>query len=255
MLGGGSLAQERTPTGTAHVEDEDTVIELRQYTLRGGQRDTLITLFEQRFVEPQNAVGAHVIGTFRDLDDPDRFVWIRGFRDMNARPQALSAFYGGPVWLAHRAAANAMMVDSDNVLLLRPSEPGPLFAPQRAGIQGNGSIITATIFYLSGVEAAAFVRFFEQAILPRIEAAGAKSIAQLVSEEVPNNFSRLPIRERDRVFLWFARWPNIAAEEAFAARMSAVTGWRDAAPESVLPALMRKPERLRLAPTPRSALR
>ena len=57
----------------------DQVFELRQYTLRKGQRDTLIALFEQRFVEPQEALGAHVVGMFCDLDDSDRFVWLRGF--------------------------------------------------------------------------------------------------------------------------------------------------------------------------------
>ena len=68
---------------------EDSVFELRQYTLYGGRRNTLISLFEKNFIESQDVVGAHVIGTFRDLDDPDRFVWIRGFRDMSTRQHAL----------------------------------------------------------------------------------------------------------------------------------------------------------------------
>src|SRR5438270_9464303 len=99
--------------------NDDSLFELRQYTLYGGKRDTLISLFEANFIESQEAVGAHIIGTFRDLDDPDRFVWIRGFRDMDARRQALEAFYqGSPAWIAHKKEANACMVDSDNVLLL-----------------------------------------------------------------------------------------------------------------------------------------
>src|SRR5215472_5407423 len=88
--------------------DENTVIELRQYTLYGGRRDTLISLFERNFIESQESVGAHVIGTFRDLDDPDRFVWLRGFRDMSARQEALEEFYGrNPMWIAHKREANA----------------------------------------------------------------------------------------------------------------------------------------------------
>src|SRR5579871_1807514 len=71
----------------------EQVFELRQYTLRRGQRDTLISLFEKNYLDPQNELGAHVIGTFRDWDDPDRFVWIRGFRDMDSRLKALSSFY------------------------------------------------------------------------------------------------------------------------------------------------------------------
>ena len=40
-----------------------------------------------------------VIGQFRDLDNPDSFVWLRGFADMEARKRALTGFYSGPVWL------------------------------------------------------------------------------------------------------------------------------------------------------------
>ena len=52
-----------------------------------------------------------VLGRFRDVDDLDRFVWLRGFRDMSARAQGLGAFYGGPVWRRHRDVANATMVE------------------------------------------------------------------------------------------------------------------------------------------------
>ena len=87
------------------------VVELRQYTLHPGQRDTLIDLFDREFVESQEALGARIIGQFRDLDHPNRFVWLRGFQDMPTRREALQAFYSGPVWKAHSAAANATMLD------------------------------------------------------------------------------------------------------------------------------------------------
>src|SRR5215203_6505977 len=96
------------------------IVELRQYTLHPGKRDVLIELFDREFVETQEAVGMSIIGQFRDLDDPDRFVWLRGFDDMPRRAQALGCFYGGPVWKAHKDQANATMIDSDDVLLLRP---------------------------------------------------------------------------------------------------------------------------------------
>ena len=99
------------------------IAELRQYTLHPGKRDILIDLFDREFVETQEAVGIKVIGQFRDLDRADRFVWLRGFRNMTSRAKALTDFYSGPVWKAHREAANATMIDSDNVLLLRPAVP------------------------------------------------------------------------------------------------------------------------------------
>ena len=88
------------------------VFELRRYTLHPGTRDTLIELFDREFVETQEVLGMRVLGTFRDLDDPDQFVWLRGFASMATRAPALEAFYTGPVWHAHRAAANATMIDS-----------------------------------------------------------------------------------------------------------------------------------------------
>src|SRR5438034_9490808 len=104
------------------------VVELRRYTLRPGARETLIELFDRELVETQEGAGMAVIGQFRDLDEPDRFVWLRGFPDMDARARALAAFYGGPVWKEHGRAANATMVDSDDVLLLSPARPGSGFA-------------------------------------------------------------------------------------------------------------------------------
>jgi hypothetical protein len=249
----GAAALALSPAYGERSMAEDGVLELRQYTLYGGKRDTLITLFEKSFIEPQNALGAHVLGTFRDLDDPDRFVWIRGFRDMSVRPQALGAFYGGPVWQANRAAANATMADSDNVLLLRPVAAGQ-GVPEHATTGVRGGVYGVTIHYLGGVDTGQFVEFFDRAVLPLLTAAGVHPIARLVTEEQPNNFPRLPVREHDRAFVWIARWPSLRDHDAFLARARTWSGWRDAAPASVLPALMQKPERLRLMPTARSQM-
>jgi hypothetical protein len=234
---------------------DNSVFELRQYTLYGGQRDTLISLFEKNFVEPQEAVGAHVIGTFRDIDDPDRFVWIRGFRDMPARQQSLQDFYGSsPAWIAHKKEANATMIDSDNILLLRTLSSQSKFPRTIANASVSNAVYGVTIYYLGGVDTVQFADFFDHTVLPHLNALGAHPMATFATNEVPNNFPRLPVREHDRVFLWIARWSSIADYESFSAQMRAWSGWRDAVPETVLPALMRKPEQLRLTPTTRSML-
>ena len=249
-----SLALSAPTLAATESAAEDTVFELRQYTLFGGKRDTLITLFEKNFIDSQDAVGSHVIGTFRDLDDPDRFVWLRGFRDMQARQQALDAFYGhSPAWLAHKKEANVTMVDSDNVLLLRPASSPPDFASNEHASNSH-AIYGVTIYYLGGVDEAQFGNFFEQAIVPRLTAAGVRPVANLMTDEGPNNYPRLPVRERDRVFLWIARWPTEKDYASFAEQMRNWSGWRDKAPEAVLPAVMRKPEHLRLKPTEHSPL-
>ena len=73
------------------------IVELRQYTLVPGQRDVLVELFDREFVESQEALGMRILGTFRDLDRDDRFVWLRAFDDMATRLAGLTAFYSGAV--------------------------------------------------------------------------------------------------------------------------------------------------------------
>ena len=99
------------------------IIELRQYTLHPSTRETLVRVFEEHFIEAQERYGMRILGQFRDLADPDRFVWVRDFPDMEARTRALEGFYSGPVWKEHSPVANATMIDHTNVLLLRPAGP------------------------------------------------------------------------------------------------------------------------------------
>lgn len=220
------------------------VFELRQYTLKGGTRAAFTSLFGREFVTTQDAVGAHVRAVFCDLDDPDRFVWMRGFADMDARKAALEAFYFGPVWKAHRTEANAMIVDSDNVLLLKPLTGA--IGPRTLGAKG---IVRIAIHRLRGVDPDAFATFFATVMTPGIAHAGGFVVATLTTEAAANTFPRLPVREHDPVFLWIAHFPDEAAERAFTRRWNALQGWRDGITDTLLSALMQKPEVLRLAPT------
>jgi quinol monooxygenase YgiN len=227
------------------------VVELRRYALHPGARETLIELFDREFVETQEAVGMWVLGQFRDLDDPDVFVFVRGFRDMPARRAALEAFYGGPVWARHADAANATMVNSDNVLLLRPAHVSPVFTldPNRRPAPGADAIpsgmVAATICSLRG-SADAFPAFFGRELEPALRDAGADIVASLATEHAPNNFPRLPIREGVEVFVWLSRFPDEAAHARHTAQLDlsrAVADWTDTPPET-----------WRLTPTSRSLL-
>jgi hypothetical protein len=65
-----------------HSQTCSPMMDLRQYTLYPGTRDAFVELFDRQFVETQEAVGMRIIGQFRDIGDPNRFVWMRGFQDM-----------------------------------------------------------------------------------------------------------------------------------------------------------------------------
>jgi hypothetical protein len=238
------------------------VVELRQYTLKPGMRDVLIDLFEQEFVESQEVTGMTVIiGQFRDMDNPDRFVWLRGFADMPTRAQTLQEFYGGPIWKANREAANATMIDSDNVLLLRPARPASGFSLENAKRPPRGAreippgLVVATIYYLDASAGADFVDFFEDALKPALMEAGASILAYFVTENHPNTFPALPVRENENVFVWFSRFSDRAAYERHAAALASSPRWNNEIAKELARRLKEHPEVLKLSPTARSQLR
>jgi hypothetical protein len=238
------------------------VVELRRYTLKPGMRDVLIDLFEQEFIESQEVTGMIVvIGQFRDMDNPDRFVWLRGFTDMPTRAQALQEFYSGPVWKAHREAANATMIDSDNVLLLRPARLASGFSLENARRPPPGSreisktLVVATIYYLDASAEADFVDFFECTITPALTEVGASILAYFVTENHPNTFPALPVRENVNIFVWFSHFSDESAYEHHVAALASSTRWSNEIAQELAGRLKGTPEVLKLSPTARSQLR
>jgi hypothetical protein len=232
------------------------IVELRRYTLHPGQRDVLIDLFEREFLEGQEATGMTVIGQFCDLDAPDQFVWLRGFPDMPSRAASLQAFYGGPVWQANRAAANATMIDSDDVLLLRPARPELGFLlgpgrPPRGSPEAPGGILVATTWHLRPAAEAGFMTVFDTVLVSMLHEAGMPILAIFVSEHSDNTFPALPVRADARVFVWFSRFPDRATYERHAATLAGMPGFAAA----LRPYLARAPEVALLSPTARSRLR
>jgi hypothetical protein len=65
----------------------DRVVGLRQYTLVPDRRDELIELFDRELIETQEKCGMRILGQFRDLDEPDQFVWLRSFVDLPLQPR------------------------------------------------------------------------------------------------------------------------------------------------------------------------
>jgi hypothetical protein len=221
------------------------VIELRQYTLKPGQRDVLIDLFDRHFVESQESAGMTVIGQFGDRQRPDRFVWMRGFPDMPGRHRALDRFYNGPVWAAHRRSANDTMLDSDDVLLLRPARPDTAFVleERRAGDSAAG-VLTA-IYQLSKPADESVVSKFEAQVRARLRSRGVDVRGVFVTETAPNTFTRLPVREGEHVLVWVGTFERARTSPA----------WLDTiAGASQLEGTVGRPTLLDLEPTSRSLL-
>jgi hypothetical protein len=228
------------------------VLELRQYTLHPGRRDELIELFDREFVESQEAVGAQVLGQFRDRDDGDRFVWLRGFADMPTRGRALAAFYGGPVWREHSAKANVTMIDSDDVLLLRPVAGLDLTGRTRGG---PTTLVTVTLYHLPAGGEDAFLDLFASEVEPMLTATGASPLAVLRTLRAENNFPALPFRENENVVAWIASFPGPEELREHVRRLGRETRWIHGTLPTLTKHLARPPEQLQLSPTERSLLR
>jgi hypothetical protein len=151
------------------------------------------------------------------------------------------------------------MIDSDNVLLLRPASPASGFELEHARRAEPGStaqregILVATIYHLGKTAGADFANFFEREIQPHVTKAGASVLASFLTETHPNTFPRLPVRENANVFVWFSRFPDREAYEKYA--VAADASMRQRGVRTKLAELTQgSPEVLLLSPTPRSLL-
>jgi hypothetical protein len=230
-----------------------TIVELRRYTLHPGRRDTLIALFERVFIEPQETTGMRVVGHFRDLDNPDLFVWLRDFATMQTRKDALAAFYGSAIWKEHRSDANATMADSDNVLLLRPARPSSGFSPRLTrrpplGEQPPTRVYLCVVNMLQMPARKETIEAFERDASTTLAQQGGRLCAYFVTEQSANDYPALPVREGENAFVWMAEFPDMEHTQALKDG-----GWRAIGP--LAPSHALSTEIHRLAPAARSLLR
>jgi hypothetical protein len=238
----------------AHLKDF-AVIELRRYTIKPGEREHFAQYFESYFPEAFQQLGAMVFGQFLERDKDNMFFWLRGFHDMDARATINSAFYYGPLWNEHRTTMNDRLIDSDDVLLLRPLNAGhavPVFPTVDPidELSGPRGVAVAQIFAVKPNEVEALAQRAEP-LFARYRAAGARELGVFVTLDAKNNFPQLPVREDGPYLVWMGLYKDDAALR------SKLTGLADEASRSLVASglLREKPEFVVLDPTARSRLR
>lgn len=231
------------------------VVELRRYTTRAGERERFASYFETFFPEAFEQLGAIVAGSFFERGDARGFTWVRGFHDLDARAVVCGAFYYGPLWKEHRQKVNDLLIDSDNVLLLRALAPErgvavlPAVDPVSESDGAHGTVV-AQIFTVQPGALEAFVPAAE-AVFSRYRDAGAREAGVLVTLDVPNNFPQHAIRSDGPHLVWL----GILEDEA-ALEQSFLPLVERAQPALTATNLVRHPpELLILDPTRRSRMR
>lgn len=244
-----------TPVETVSHLSDYQVVELRRYTTAPGQRARFAAYFDAYFPEAFEQLGAMVFGQFLERGHPDHFTWLRGYKDMSARPIVDAQFYYGPVWHERRAKVNAILPDSDNVLLLRPLQPdtGVPVLPPVDPVDDAGRPRGIVVAQILPVRADAMAEATAQAqkAFGAYRQDGVRDAGTLVSLDAPNNFPQLPIRTDGPFIVWLGVVRDNAAlsnvlEPAMrrAAAAMAAGDWLRAAPEVLV-----------MDPTPRSRLR
>lgn len=173
------------------------VLELRNYLLKPNKVERFQTLFNDQFVGPMNDLGGYTVGQFTMEDEKDRFVWMRGFENMRTRVKFLNDFYfGSPAWKKYRAEENGMIINSDNVYLLRPlAESGMLNDLGSVGLKDieKKRTIVVVDFYVCNSSLEQVIELFKRKYLPHLKASGVLDTSLWVSEMTENDFPQLPV--------------------------------------------------------------
>jgi len=99
------------------AQDETMIVEVRSYRITPGKRDEFIEFFETRSIEALQSHGMKVVGPMIDLENPNKFVFLRGFPTMEDLHRMKDEFYGGKLWKEELEQIAMPMIESYDVIL------------------------------------------------------------------------------------------------------------------------------------------
>ncbi|HEV7644418.1 MAG TPA: NIPSNAP family protein [Pyrinomonadaceae bacterium] len=102
------------------------IVEVRSYRIKPGRREEFIEFFEKRSIPALRSYGMKVAGPLIDLENPNKFVWLRSFPSLAERERMRDAFYGGDPWKSELEDIAMPMLESYDVILCETS-PGYVF--------------------------------------------------------------------------------------------------------------------------------
>ncbi|HEX3253712.1 MAG TPA: NIPSNAP family protein [Pyrinomonadaceae bacterium] len=97
------------------------IVEVRSYRIKPGRRAEFVQLFETRAIPALRSYGMKVLGPLLDVENPNKFVWLRSFPSLDERDRMKDAFYGSELWLNELEAIAMPLLDSYDVILCETS--------------------------------------------------------------------------------------------------------------------------------------
>ena len=108
------------------------IVEVRSYRIKPGRRAEFIQFFETRSIPALRSHGMQILGPLLDLENPNKFVFLRSFPSLVERDRMKDAFYEGELWKNELEGIAMPMLESYDVILCETS-PGCVFDVPREG--------------------------------------------------------------------------------------------------------------------------
>jgi hypothetical protein len=106
------------------------IVEVRSYRIKPGRRAEFIEFFKTQAMPAQRSYGMKILGPLLDIENPNKFVWLRGFPSLDERERMKDAFYEGEMWKNELEAIAMPMLDSYDVILCETSHGNLLDGPR-----------------------------------------------------------------------------------------------------------------------------
>jgi quinol monooxygenase YgiN len=219
-----------------------------------------IDYFEEHFIGSQEIVNMHILGQFRLIGQPDRFVWLRGYENMQIRFDGLQRFFSGRVWGKCGTLALAMLIDTKNVHLLRPlgekveltcglNADSIAAALTNATISLETGMIAIDLYQALPGQREALIDAFQHHLAPAYQNEGIQLRGYFVAEMSENALTYAPVIQNEHEFVVITSYES--EEDGAKSRANLA----QLATQALSKFLAEAPEALLLCPTLRSPLR
>jgi hypothetical protein len=98
------------------------IVELATYRVKAGRRAEFIQFFETEAVPVMRAHGIRVLGPVVDLENPNRFMWLRSFPSDEERIRRKKAFHDSDAWTGKLGPVAMPMLESWDFGIFETSE-------------------------------------------------------------------------------------------------------------------------------------
>jgi len=108
------------------------LVELREYEIAEGAMADFVKVFDEEVVPYQTSKGIVFLGSYVSEENPNTFIWLRGFKDQAELDRIYKAIYESEHWLTVIKPKVADILLKKKGTLIRPTSAGQAFIDRQA---------------------------------------------------------------------------------------------------------------------------